>query len=392
MKHLKKIIIGYENIKLLYNDSVKIIEYEYISSSLKKNEEFKALKEFYEKDFFIENNLSFNKMYVKIIKVLWSYEYDCITPQEALDFLSKNYDRVFNDHKKYIKYFIILCYNDDSYLKKFISENKDKILKNEDIIFKYFDIQNLSLYIKIINDKSNLEKYKKIILNHLKKNIKIYLLNLSNDDYALIKGLKDFIAFLKESGEKDWQELEDYLLFLINNHHVSHFLNILINYLVKFEKESKEVNAIILNSAVDHLIIDYVMKLTNEEFKNYYLKNKIKSTWDAYIFYEASNIKKLSEFPSFILDLIALDYNICFSYFLSNVNITGRFTQLENRMLKEKNYSAICKYVITFLKDRWKEAEPILKENDEYWKIYNDFIDSDDKEYYDDPLEDLYQD
>ena len=126
MKKLKSIIIDYNNLRLLYDHSIEINQLEYSSTFVKTDEEFKVLKEFYEKDFFIENNLSFNKMYIKIIKILWHYQYDCITPQEALDFLSKNYDKVFNDPKKYIKYFIMLC-NDNSYLKKFINENKNKI-------------------------------------------------------------------------------------------------------------------------------------------------------------------------------------------------------------------------------------------------------------------------
>lgn len=392
MKKLKSIIINYNNLRLLYDRSIQINHFEYNSTSVKTDKEFKVLKEFYEKDFFIENNLSFNEMYVKIIKILWHYQYDCITPQEALDFLSKNYDTVFNDPKKYIKYFIMLC-KDDSYLKKFINENKNKIIKNEDIIFNYFDIENLSLYIKIINDQSNLERTKKIILDNIKKNIDKYLLDLSEKNYALIRGFGSVFKFLSQSNQKEWKELENYLLFLIKENDNLHLIDIFINYLIILKKESKEINSIILsaNVSVNHSIIEYVMNYTNEEFKKYYLKTKITSPWDVNIFVEAQDLKLISDIPSFMLDIIASDYVVCFSYFLSNVNVNGRFYQLEKRMLKEKNFAAICKYAISFLKGPWKEAESILKENDEYWEIYNDFINSDDKENYEDPLEDLFQ-
>ena len=393
MKKLKSIIIDYNNLRLLYDHSIEINQLEYSSTFVKTDEEFKVLKEFYEKDFFIENNLSFNKMYIKIIKILWHYQYDCITPQEALDFLSKNYDKVFNDPKKYIKYFIMLC-NDNSYLKKFINENKNKIIKNEDIIFKYFDIQNLSLYIKKINDQSNLERTKKIILDHVKKNIDKYLFALSEKDYVLTRGFDSVFKFLSQSNQKEWKELENYLLFLIKkNNNNLHLIDIFMNYLTTFKKESKEINSIILsaNAPVNHFIIEYVMNYTNEEFKKYYLKTKITSPWVVNIFIEAQDLKLISDIPSFMLDIIATDYVVCFNYFLSNVNINGRFYQLEKRMLKEKNFAAICKYAINFLKGPWKEAESILKESDEYWEIYNDFINSDDKEDYEDPLEDLFQ-
>ena len=392
MKKLKSIIVDYNNLRLLYDRSVEINQLEYNSTSVKTDEEFKVLKEFYEKDFFIENNLSFNKMYIKIIKILWHYQYDCITPQEALDFLSKNYDKVFNDPKKYIKYFIMLC-NDNSYLKKFINENKNKIIKNEDIIFKYFDIQNLSLYIETINDKSNLEKTKKIILDHIKKNIDKYLFALSENDYASFRGLGLVFKFLSKSNQKEWKELENYLLFLIKQNDNLHLIDIFIYYLTIFKKELKEINSIILNNnvSINHSIVQYVMNYTNEEFKKYFLKRKITSPWDVVIFKEAQDLKLVSDIPSFMLDIIVYDYAVCFTYFLSNVNINGRFYQLEKRMLKEKNFAAICKYAISFLRGPWKEAETILKESDEYWEIYNDFINSDDKEDYEDPLEEFFE-
>ena len=249
MKKLKSIIIDYNNLRLLYDRSIEINQLQYNSSYAKTDEEFKVLKEFYEKDFFIENNLSFNQMYIKIIKILWHYQYDCVTPQQALNFLSKNYDTAFNNPKKYIKYFIMLC-SDDSYLKKFINENKNKIIKNEDIIFKYFDIENLSLYIKTINDQSNLERTKKIILDHVKKNIDKYLFALSENDHASIRGFDSAFKFLSQSNQKEWKELENYLLFLIKKDNKSDFIDIFINYLIIFKKELKEFNSIILNNNV----------------------------------------------------------------------------------------------------------------------------------------------
>lgn len=393
MKKLKSIIIDYDNLRLLYDNSTEINHFQYNSTFVKKDEEFKALKEFYEKDFFIENNLSFNEMYIKIIKILWYYQYDCTTPQKALNFLSKNYDTVFDNPKKYIKYFIILC-SDDSYFKKFINENKNKIIKNEDIFFKYLDIQNLFSYIKTISDKSNLERSKKIILDHIKENIDTYLLDLSEQHHGLIRGFNSFFEFLSQSNQKEWKELENYLLFLIkkNNNNLD-LIDIFMNYLTIFKKESKKINSILLSPdfPVNHFIIQYVMNYTNEEFKKYFLKTKITSPWDVNAFIQTQNLKLISDIPSFMLDIIATDYVVCFNYFLSNVNINGRFYQLEKRMLKEKNFAAICKYVISFLKRPWKEAETILKESDEYWEIYNDFINSDDKEDYEDPLEDLFQ-
>ena len=392
MKNLKSIIIDYNTLKIIYDRSIEIKRFQYNSSNFKTDEEFNSLKEFYQKDFFIENNLSFNKMYIKIIKTLWHYYYDCITPQDALNFLSKNYDTVFNNPKKYIKYFIMLC-SDDSYLKKFINENKNKIIKNEDIIFNYFDIEKLSLYIKIINDQSNLERTKKIILDHVKENIDKYLLELSEGDHVLFRGFSVFFKFLLQSNQKEWKELENYLLSLIKENHNLQFIEIFTNYLIIFKKELKEFNSFILNNnvLVSHSIIEYVMNYTNEEFKNSFLKRKIIHPWDVNTFIEAQNLKLISDIPSFMLDIIASDYVVCFSYFLSNVNINGRFYQLEERMLKEKNLAAICKYAITFLKGPWKEAEPILKQNKEYWEIYTDFLNSDDKENYEDPFEDLFQ-
>ena len=98
----------------------------------------------------------------------------------------------------------------------------------------------------------------------------------------------------------------------------------------------------------------------------------------------------LKKIPSFILDLLASDYSAFFDFFIYHLDRKKiRFVQIEKRMLEERNLRAICKYVFYLIKGPWKEAEPILKQNEEYWKVYKNFIESKNKEDFEDPFEDF---
>lgn len=397
MNYIKKIVLDYKHLHLIKDKNLEIDVFDYFSNSLqiRSDEEFKILKEFYEENI-ITDNVTFNFLYIEISKKLKEYGYDSITPNNSKDFLTRNYDDFAKNPKKYEKHISILC-NDDFYFMQFIVSDKARsnILSNsEDVISKCGNIKVLYNYLKIKKNKQELEKRKEIILNHIKKNINIYFHDESFylDFYST---LKKILSHLKQWDHKEWIEFEDYFSSFINkkNNNLK-YINIYISYLVTFKKESKIINSIINRLEIDHNVLSYLINCVKDENVNVnqYLKEKIRTPMDAYIYIESLEKIDSKKVPEFILDLIASDYYTSFNFFLYHYDDFGRFYQLENRMLKEKDLFMICKYIINFVKKPWKKAEPLLKENNYYWEIYSDFINAEDKQNYQDPLPEIGED
>jgi hypothetical protein len=399
MKNLKKIEFDDSTIHLLNDKSIKINIYDYsdYSVKIKNDEDFQKLKDFYEQNYF-NDNLSFNYVYLKVSKKLEFNGYNALTPQKSLTFLKKNYDDIKNNKEKYLKYFIMLC-QDDMEFKNFIITEKIKKLQilnlYKDVITKYGSTDILYDYLKQSENKQELDERKNLIMDHIKKNSNLYY-NEQSYFSSLYKQLMDCFNFLKQRKEKDWRELEDYLLEFIKQDSRSFYTNFYFLYCNIFKKESLFLNSIITKFSADHTVLKYLLNnVSDKNLVDEYLKNKITTPIEAYVYIESiddiESEDDLKKIPSSILNLLASDYSVFFNFFIYHLDRKKiRFYQIEKRMLEEKNHLAIWKYIYNLLRGPWKEAEPILKENEEYWEIYNDFINSDDKEDYEDTLEDFF--
>lgn len=398
MKKLKKIEFDDSTIHLLNDKSIKINIYNYFNQSvkIKNDQDFQKLKNFYKENYF-NDNLSFNNVYSKVSKKLDFNGYDVLTPQKSLAFLKKNYDDIKNNKQKYLKYFIML-FQDDIEFKNFIIIEKIKKLQilnlYKDEIAQYCNTDILYDYLKESKNKKELDERKNLIIDHIKKNSNLYY---SEQDYfaSLYKQLINCFGFLKQRKEKDWKELEDYLLEFLKEDPKSSYMNVYLKYCYIFEKESNTINSVINLIPTNHEVIKYLLNnVSDKNLANEYLKNKINLPIEAYIYIESiDDIKSeddLKKIPSFILNLLASDYSIFFNFFIYHLDRKKiRFREIEKRMLEERNHLVIWKYIYNLLKGRWKEAEPILKENDEYWQVYSDFIKSKNKEDFQDPFDDF---
>lgn len=398
MKKLKKIEFDDSTIHLLNDKSIEINIYEYFNYTvkIKNDEDFENLKKFYEQNYF-DDNLSFNYVYLQVSKKLDFNGYNTLTPQKSLDFLKENYDDIKNNKQKYLKYFIMLC-QDDLHFKSFIITEKIKKLQilnlYKDVIAKYASTDILYDYLRQSKNKQELDERKNIIIDHIKKNSNLYY-NEQSHFSSLYKQLTNCFSFLKQIREKDWKELEDYLLEFTKQDSKSFYTNLYFSYCNIFKKESSFLNSIITNFSADHAVLKYLLNnVSDKKLVDEYLKNKITTPIEAYVYIESiddiESEDDLKKVPLSILNLLASDYSVFFNFFIYHLDRKKiRFYQIEKRMLEEKNHLAIWKYIYNLLRGRWKEAEPILKENDEYWEVYIDFIKSKNKEIFDDPFEDF---
>jgi hypothetical protein len=398
MKKLKKIEFDDSTIHLLNDKSIKIDIYNYSNYSvkIKNDEDFENLKQFYEQNHFT-NNLSFNYVYLQVSKKLDFNGYDTLTPQKSYDVLKENYDDIRNNKEKYVKYFITLC-QDDIEFKGFIITEKIKNLQiinlYKDVIIEYGSTNILYDFLRQSKDKQELDERKNMIIDHMKKNSVLYY-NERNHFSSLYKELTDCFDFLKKRKEKDWKELEDYLLEFVKQDSRSFYTDIYFSYCDIFKKESSFLNSIITNFSANHAVLKYLLNnVSDKNLVDEYLKNKITTPIEAYVYIESiddiESENDLKKVPSSILNLLASDYSVFFNFFIYHLDRKKiRFYQIEKRILEEKNHLAIWKYIYNLLRGRWKEAEPILKENNEYWEIYNDFIKSKNKEDFEDPFDDF---
>lgn len=398
MKKLKKLMFDDSTISLLNDKSIKIDIYDYFDNNKKieNDNNFQNLKRFYEQNFFT-NNLSFNYTYLQVSKKLDFNGYDALTPKKSYDVLKENYNDIINNKEKYKKYFIILC-QDDIEFKGFIIkekiENSQILNLYKDVIIEYGSTEILYDFLRQSKDKKELNERKNMIIDHMKKNSVLYY-NEKSYFSSLYKELKNCFDFLKERKEKDWKELEDYLSILIKKNPHSSYMSLYLKYCDVFKKESKFINSIINELPIDHEIVHYaVNNISDKKVINEYLKNKITTPMEAYIYIESTDDieseEDLKKIPSFILDLLASDYSTFFNFFIYHLDRKKiRFYQIEKRMLEEKNHLAICKYIFYLIKGPWKEAEPILKEDDEYWQTYMNFLNTKNKENFEDPFDDF---
>ena len=398
MKKLKKIQFDDSTIFLLKDKSIKIDIYEFHTDNMKikNDEDFKKLKEFYEQNYF-NDNLSFNDVYLYVSKKLEKNGYDAITPDKAFDVLKENYKDIKNNKEKYVKYFITLCQDDIAFKRFFILEKIEGLqIVNlyKDIFSQYCSTTVLYYYLRQSKNKQEIDERKNIIMDHIQKNSNLYH---NERDYfsSLYNQLINCFDFLKKWKEKDWKELEDYLLEFIKKDHQPYYTNLYLKYCNIFKKESEFINSIINQLSLDHEIIKYLLNnVSDKKLVDEYLKNKITTPMEAYIYIESTDDieseEDLKKIPSFILDLLASDYSTFFNFFIYHLDRKKiRFPQIEKRMLEEKNHLAIWKYICHNLKKRWKEAESILKEKDEYWETYMNFLNIKNKENFEDPFDDF---